>query len=808
MQKENPALYEKIGAGKPNYEQIISYLVQDTPHAELAREYLRGHGTISELYPYEEEFSTAHIFYGYLENHKKHWKDIAFLHRCKTFLVLIGSDRTTIVEKRDKEQTKQVEQFFQILENENLDIAHQINGFVASYKAYNGPKGCTIKTFVDGATNVFARYLDSKRREETLAAFSNAKAEGRYLALLAMCKDIARNKQEILSYTSDNTKIVREVLLDILYKQRDWENDIKALLDAKKAAQRELAVQVLVHWQQEGSNYKDVLLHAMEKEKNAKIRSLIQSTLNIQESDLPQQTFSQDELIKQLHKGNKKKSLAWAYEKPFFPVHRIDGKEVSVEHLQAILLCYISQEKNGISKNAQMLTKDLQPTELTFYMNELFDRWLVAGAESKRRWVLYATAIHGGEQMVQKLQHQIQEWPRAARGTLAAEAVRALALSPSPRALLLVDEIARKFKFKQVKAAAKEALEFAASELNITREELSDRIVPDLGFDTNIERVFNYGERKFTVKLSPTLDLEVYDENGKNLKNLPAPGKKDDETKAAAAYEDFKQLKKQMKITVSSQKARLEYALSVRREWLVDAWKNLFVKNPLMHQFAIGLIWGVYDKDKLIQSFRYMEDGSFTTQDEEEYTLPEDAHISLMHPMELSDEEKAAWKEQLEDYEITQPIEQLDRAVYVRTEEEADKKGLERFGGYLVNDLSLNGKLTGLGWYRGSVQDEGVFYSYYREEEEIGIGVELHFSGAYVGGMNDNVTIYDVRFYKAGTIAHGSYIYDEADKEKAYFLKDVSARYFSEIILQLTKVIPANAQRDETWRESAKLITL
>lgn len=147
LQKENPALYEKIGAGKPNYEQIISYLVQDTPHAELAREYLRGHGTISELYPYEEEFSTAHIFYGYLENHKKHWKDIAFLHRCKTFLVLIGSDRTTIVEKRDKEQTKQVEQFFQILENENLDIAHQINGFVASYKAYNGPKGCTIKTF-------------------------------------------------------------------------------------------------------------------------------------------------------------------------------------------------------------------------------------------------------------------------------------------------------------------------------------------------------------------------------------------------------------------------------------------------------------------------------------------------------------------------------------------------------------------------------------------------------------------------------------------------------------------------------------
>ena len=171
-------MYEKIGAGKPNYEQIIHYLVQDTPHAELAREYLRGHGTISELYPYEEEFSTAYIFYGYLEKHKKHWKDIAFLHRCKTFLVLIGSDRTTIVEKRDKEQTKQVEQFFQMLEHENLDIAHQINGFVASYKAYNGPNGCTTKTFVKGAINVFAKYLNSERRKETLTAFPMQRRRG------------------------------------------------------------------------------------------------------------------------------------------------------------------------------------------------------------------------------------------------------------------------------------------------------------------------------------------------------------------------------------------------------------------------------------------------------------------------------------------------------------------------------------------------------------------------------------------------------------------------------------------------------
>ena len=242
-----------------------------------------------------------------------------------------------------------------------------------------------------------------------------------------------------------------------------------------------------------------------------------------------------------------------------------------------------------------------------------------------------------------------------------------------------------------------------------------------------------------------------------------------------------------MKITVTSQRARLEMALSTAREWSIPAWEQLFVKNPLMHQFAIGLIWGVYEEGKLVQSFRYMEDGSFNTADEEEYELKEDGKIGLVHPVELTKEEKETWEQQLEDYEIAQPFEQLKRSVYTVTKEEEGMQKLTRFDEKTINDLSLGSRLTGLGWYRGSVIDGGGFYTYYREDKETGLGVELHFSGSYVGGSNEDVTIYDARFYKAGTIARGSYMYDEADKDKALFLRDVPARYFSEIVWQLTK---------------------
>lgn len=87
---------------------------------------------------------------------------------------------------------------------------------------------------------------------------------------------------------------------------------------------------------------------------------------------------------------------------------------------------------------------------------------------------------------------------------------------------MTVDSIARKFKFRQIKTAAGEALEFAASQLGLTREELEDKIVPDLGFDETMARIFDYGERKFKVYLTPALEIEVYDDNEKKLKNLPA----------------------------------------------------------------------------------------------------------------------------------------------------------------------------------------------------------------------------------------------------------------------------------------------
>lgn len=795
IQRDHGRMYNiVIETFKKTAEQSLQCIVE---------KYLKGEENIDVLYKYYDKLAVSGYLYNnkyfeVLDSYQRSYGRDGLCNRCEAYMMFIapGYFRSSIVRNGEIDKNE-VKRIFQVADSEKAGMEYQVKAVVIiTDDLYYRDRW--KKAFIDAAKDVFRIYLET-RREEMIHVFQTAESFGRYFGIQLLSENAEQNKNEILSFSQDTAKTVKEGLLEVLYNQKGWEEDIIKLISSKKAADREISIRVLAKWDAE--KYSPILTEALEKEKNGKVRSLLESVLNVGDSqDSGKRTITQEDLVKELHKGGKKRSLAWAYETPFSKVHMKNGSEADEEYLQAVLLCYSSMGTCGVSQSAASLAEALNENEFAIYVNELFDKWMEAGAEAKKRWVLYAASIHGGADIVNKLYHQIQEWPQIQRGAIAAEAVQALALNPQPQALLIVDGISRKFKFKQVKAAAGKALEFAASQLGITKEELADRIVPDLGFNENMERIFDYGERKFTVTITPALEIEVFDENGKKLKNLPAPGKRDDEVKAAGAYEEFKQMKKQMKTTVSSQKMRLEMALSTEREWSIQAWKDLFVKNPVMHQFAIGLIWGIYEDRKLVSSFRYMEDGSFNTEDEDEFELPQEGHIGLIHPIELSEESRKAWKQQLEDYEITQPVEQLDRPVYYRTKEEENSKSLERFGGCILNDLSLGGKLMALGWYRGSVQDAGGFYTYYREDPELLLGVELHFSGSFVGGENDDVTVYDARFYKAGTIKRGSYEYDEADEKKSYGLKDVPERYFSEIVLQLAKATASSKERNENWK--------
>lgn len=791
IKKKDPALYKKLSEVKKCYGQnklidkLLNKLVRNDSDADLIRAYLRGQTSVDTLYPFADNLGKNYYYNGgverrILEETDKTILDGTFYRRFQTYMWLRRGYwflRADLYENLNTFTSRvsaiKITDLFQNFDCEGLDIAHQLSGIGSMEECLFG-SGTEI--FHSAAVQIFGQYL-KERRKETLAAFAGGDAPERLLGLEALAQNMEENKAEILLYAEDGAKKVKQFLLEFLRSRMDWKEEIEGMLTSKKSAVRELAIRVFAAWQESGTDCRELLTKALEKEKSAKLKELLLDVLSVQDGGKSAgRALSQKDLVKEIHKGGRKRSISWAYQTPFSVVHTAAGDEAEEEYLQAILLYYYSMTDGGYNENAEFLAKALVADEFAIYVNELFDRWLAAGAEAKKRWVLYAASIHGGNAIIERLKHQIKEWPKQARGMIACEAVQALSLNPLPQALLTVDGIARKFKYRQVKTAAENALNFAAKQRGISREELADQIVPDLGFDEKMGRDFDYGERKFRVTITPALEIEVFDEKGKKLKNLPAPGKKDDEKRAAAAYEEFKQMKKQMKEVVASQKLRLEQTLSSARCWSVEAWKQLFVKNPIMHQFAIGLIWGVYRGEKLVQSFRYMEDGSFNTQGEEEYLLPvETEKIGLVHPIELSEEDLKAWKQQLEDYEIIQPFLQLERPVFTPEEEELSQRKLSRFSGRVINDMLLGSRITGAGWYHGPVFDGGCFRTYYREDKEINFCVEFCFSGCFIGYAGEDVTVEDVRFYRG------------MEAKQACLLREVPAKYFSEIALQVER---------------------
>ena len=622
-------------------------------------------------------------------------------------------------------------------------------------------------------------------------------ATGRVIAVKAMGSDPERYRGKLNSAASDGSKAVKAELAEIFASQ-GWREDTAALLKAKKSAMRELALDIIEKQGAEG--WEAELSEAFKSEKSDKIKARIGGLTGISAVSGEVKEQSLAEQTAKLARSAANSKLSFLFAAPLKAVRTADGAEAGEDTVKALIMCYAGMTSPARSRLADDIAAALDSKDLEALAADMFGRWLDNGAQAKHKAVLYFCAIHGGLPMTRTLIRYIKDWAEAMRGAIAAEAVKAMALSGSSEALMNVDSMSRKFKNKQVRSAAAEAMSSAAETLGITTEELADRIVPDTGFDENLCRVFDYGKRQFSVYLKPSLELEIY-AGEKQIKALPKPGANDDKETAEAAYSEFKEMKKQLKGIITAQRARLEYVLMCDRKWDAESWKALFVGNAVMHCFAVGLIWGIYEDGRLRDTFRYMDDGSFTDADSEEFILPERAQIGLVHPLELTEEQIRAWKEQLSDFELTQPFDQLGRKVFRPEKAELEMHSVSRLEYREINSLALVGRMTKLGWYKGYAEDAGFFYYFYREDLQRrirnadgsvtpeGFGSMLIHSGASAAAYDfegEDVTLGRLVFFKAGKVP------DYYDKEEKGWLavSEVSARYFSETLLMLDSLIP------------------
>ena len=149
--------------------------------------------------------------------------------------------------------------------------------------------------------------------------------------------------------------------------------------------------------------------------------------------------------------------------------------------------------------------------------------------------------------------------------------------------------------------------------------------------------------------------------------------------------------------------------MCAQRRWQRADFEVFILRHPLLVHLARRLLWGVFAGDKLTQTFRIAEDGTFAGPEDETLVLPAAAVIGLVHRLEVPAGLLGKWGGVFADYKILQPFDQLGRQVFLPTEAEKQASALPRMKKVKVK----TGKVMGLevrGWRKGEAQDAGWVY--------------------------------------------------------------------------------------------------
>jgi hypothetical protein len=425
-----------------------------------------------------------------------------------------------------------------------------------------------------------------------------------------------------------------------------------------------------------------------------------------------------------------------------------------------------------------VVTGECEPADLAAFVWALFTEWREAGHPAKQNWALDALGLLGDDETVRRLAPVIRAWPGEGGHTRAVTGLDVLAAIGTDVALMYLNGIAQKVKFRGLKERATEKIAELAAELGLTAEELADRLVPDLGLDDAGSLVLDYGRRTFTVGFDEQLRPFVADASGKRLKALPKPGAQDDPVLAPESYQRFAALKKDVRTIATDQVRRLEGAMAGQRRWTGASFRQFFAGHPLLRHLVRRLVWVRFDAaGQPGAGLRVAEDGTLAGVTDEIVTLADEEIVGIAHPLHLGDD-LAAWAEVFADYEILQPFPQLSRGVEPLTSERA-----VTFLGRKAPTPTLLG-LERRGWRRGSPQDAGV-QGWFERDVPGGLQLVLEIDpGIAVGAIDVLGDQTVVAIFVAPSSGHHWFRKDQADR-----IAELDPITAAEALRELTEVL-------------------
>lgn len=328
-------------------------------------------------------------------------------------------------------------------------------------------------------------------------------------------------------------------------------------------------------------------------------------------------------------------------------------------------------------------------------------------------------------------------------------------------------------------------LEKAAASRGLTRQDLLELSIPELGFafsDQGSSKEEQIGDTTITLHLkSGHVEVSYQDSTGRTL----AQPTRSTRNECKAELASFRKQLKDLQGTLQSLKRHLEQQYLQNRHWTFESWLERFDRHPLWRSVTRNLIWQVDG-----MAVRW-DEGWMDAHGQRLDLTP--GRIELWHPVFSTAEEVQAWRRHILERDMVQPFKQAFREVYLLTAaEETTRIYSNRFAAHILKQHQLQVLAQERGWryhLQGGwdshnnptreISAHGLTVDYFLE----GIPDQISSSGIYLYVSTDQV-----RFYPSGRW------------QDPMELKDIPAVVFSEIMRDVDLFVGVcSVGNDPSW---------
>ena len=475
-------------------------------------------------------------------------------------------------------------------------------------------------------------------------------------------------------------------------------------------------------------------------------------------------------------KAEERGALTWkeAFSETDLPeLFLLDGNKMTSVQIRFLFyrMAFVSQMQSD--PEAKLLLNYIDPEKSNEFASHILKIFLDRGSIAKEKYVMCIAGLLGNDVLLADLQKLFKEVYEAKRMKMTQYVIGTMALIGTDKALRFIEYVSRKFKAKAALCAtALESLEIAADELGIDIYELSDRIIPDFGFD-GLYKTIQVENEEMRVFVGKDFKLQYITEDNKIRKSLPKGATKE-------LKDELKVVQKEIREVNRAQKEKLEQYMVLERRWSWEDWEKFYLMNPVMFIYASTLVWGVFDdKNTLVKLFYVDEDASLLDIEDDDVEITANHKIGIIHPLRTTKDTLTSWTDMFYELEIVQPFNQLNRASF--KVEEAFKKddNISKYNGLQAakGGRAVQGYFEKRGW-RKEVSDGGCFdlVKTFKQEDMYAF---LNVQGLCVGYYDEEVEFYDIKFRKIG----------DWDWKNGFTLESLPEIVYSEVIADMEGII-------------------